>query len=59
MTKTCEYCRNEFRGSRKRKYCSARCFGLATRVNKKKTCEQCGMVFESEPNKNRQYCSKK
>ncbi len=59
MIKICERCGEEFEGEQKRKYCSSKCFGLATRVDKEKPCEQCGTMFESEPNKKRRYCSKK
>jgi len=59
MLNVCEYCQKEFTVYRKQKYCSSKCFGLATRVNKKRNCEFCGKEFESEPNKNRKFCSKK
>ncbi len=53
-----EQCGVEFNVYRKQKYCTSKCFGLATRVNKKKNCKQCGTEFVSEPNKKRIYCTK-
>ncbi len=58
MLNICEQCGTEFHVYRKQKYCNSECFGLATRVDKRKNCKQCGTEFISEPNKKRIYCTK-
>ncbi len=59
MINTCQHCGVTFKKYREQKYCTAKCFGLATRTKVTKNCEQCGISFISEPHKKRIYCSPK
>jgi len=59
MQNICQQCGEEFKAYRVQKYCTAKCFGLATRTKIIKPCKHCGENFESDPHKNRKFCSKK
>ena len=58
MINICQCCHVEFKAERKQKYCSSDCFGMSHRTRMMKPCKQCGKDFESEPHKQRLFCSR-